>query len=486
MGEVVMKRLLALVVCTVFSMLPSLADAVTCLSVDALPPNQKKNSIQIELNKLLPGGGSQEACFQMAVPLVMKNGSDGFILNLNGTQLADDIKISGLFLKNDDVVPLTTPFLSITHNGEGTVTLNNISFGRLDVDPSTKGVVNGVVIEGDRGITLAQSRIAGDSAGTGTCISIKSPGSIIDGVDVSGCADGVQVDADNVIIRNESSIHQNQIGVHILAGRTGTEIDSSLIYFNNDNDNFNLWKDDGIRIDGGVLHEAALYDVVEKDRIPVLDDNQPYDYEGRKPYILLDLPKGQNGTIEFFLSDEKECNLPVGVQSRNQPCALIKSGTPPLPTRIQIDGTQLDNDRLIEVQVPDELKDKRVVTVYTAPEEGTTGISRQFVFECGVVAFVATPYDIPTSGGAIEVPIESGDSTTEEQVQQQGGDEVGGGSDTGGGGISAAAGGCGGGASLTGDQFSTMAFGLDLWLLTLAAAVIATLRTAKVRVKKRK
>jgi hypothetical protein len=326
---------------------------------------------------------------------------NGFQLQIASTETRE-IQIKGLKLRNDSVEPLANTFLSVTNAGTGIVKLNDVSF----VD-----VKDGLSLQGSGPIELRSSTITGDAAKSGACVAVASPSALLDHVDVSNCGDGVRVDADNVRIANESSIHGNKIGVHILQGRIGTKIDSSLVYGNDDLDVSTPMKDDGIRIDGGVMHEAVLYDVVGNDAVPVPDDNQPYDYQDRKPYILLDLPKGQKGAIEFYLSSETECGLPALVRSKNQTCAVVKAGTPPVATRIEVDQAQLETDKIVDVALPDELKNKRVVTVYTDPQQGTAGISRQFVFGTGIVAVIAVPEDIPLSMPGFTDPTDDGGTT---------------------------------------------------------------------------
>jgi len=103
----------------------------------------------------------------------------------------------------------------------------------------------------------------------------------------------------------------------------------------------------------------------------------------------------------------------------------------------------------------------------------------------GVVAFVSTPYDIPSTGN-----IEGDDGGDQDDTggNSAGGDGVITEGDDGGGVIAAgASSGCsGGGASLANNSFRHIVFGFNAWWVILALAIAGAYRFAAVRVKSKR
>ena len=104
--------------------------------------------------------------------------------------------------------------------------------------------------------------------------------------------------------------------------------------------------------------------------------------------------------------------------------------------------------------------DKELVAVYTSTEKGSTAISQKFKVTSGeagalvVVAFVQTPYDIPTPGGGATDSAELGSGSDDD------GSDVIGGSGMDAGGLGASGMKC---SLVESPMPSAMAFGLELW-----------------------
>ena len=145
----------------------------------------------------------------------------------------------------------------------------------------------------------------------------------------------------------------------------------------------------------------------------------------------------------------------------------------------------------MQATIPSQYLSKPIVVVFSDDERGTAGISRQFsVSEGGVVAFVANPYDIPTSGGVTDMGTSGSSDDDDSDNTTTGASSMGGeGAMAEGGsgiiGAANAAGGCGGGSSLMGLAWHDASLGGILWCLLLALGSIASMRMVQVKVRRK-
>lgn len=482
-----MKKTTTIIIILSFLMLPGICVAAPCgnpasiINIDGFAPFLKPTKVQEALTNYAsyPGDGQHELCFQMSTPLTISSASSvkAFALNVSGS---DNVYVTGLKLnRSDDLAADIAPLLSINNGGTEKAIIAGISL---------TNVRNGLALSGNGAIEVGsyndnKTVITGSPTKSGSCIDVKSPGAVLSAVQASSCGEGIKVDADNVAIKNNSAIFLNSVGIHVVGGRNMTDVVSSRIYANNDGNDANLWRYDGIRFDEDALKEIFFYDVVNNEPVPLLDGEDVINYENRKPYLLIDIPEGKTGKVEFLLSVDNEadgtCNA---VNSYKQACSSLEGMTNP----VSVSADSLASGP-VEVTIPASYLLKKLVAIYTDPERGTAGISRQFTFSAndGVVAFVANPYDIPTSGGAVDTGSSSSDDEEEQTTGGSGMDGVntaGEGSNL----IDAAGGpsGCGGGASIMALSWRDSSIAGVLWFLIVISAAIASLRLVRVRFKR--
>ncbi|MFA5186484.1 MAG: hypothetical protein WC551_08415 [Patescibacteria group bacterium] len=483
-----MKRAIIIAVVAVILSIPLTSSAQTCsspININALLPSMRLNAVK---NALLnyashPEGDHYELCFIMdEMELTSTQLGTSFKLETVPAE-TKDVYVTGFKIKSNSSDPINVPIFVADNQGTGTVYLKNIAFSN---------VKNGLKLEGTGKVEVGsyndnKTVITGDSAKSGACIDVKSPGAVLSGVQASSCHEGVKVDADNVMVKDESVVMGNHIGIHVLSGRKVASVEKSKIYFNDDGDSASLLRNDGIRLDDPPMHEIVFYDVVSNELVDISDGEDPIEYKGRNAYMLLNIPEGKTGKVEFYVSEDAGCGLGVESHANGQPCALVGGMTNP----VSVASTDLSQGP-IDVTLPPEYYDKNLVALYSDPERGTAGISRQFkLSDQGVVAFVANPYDIPTSGGAVDAGTTgSSDDDDDSDSATTGASSMGGeGAMAEGGsgiiGAANAAGGCGGGSSLMGLAWHDASLGGILWCLLLALGSIASMRMVQVKVRRK-
>ena len=378
-----------------------------------------------------------------------------------------DVHIIGLKVTSAmDAAPL-----SITHDGEeGSVIIRD-----LEITNANEGLAlasSGTPAAG--AIQIIDSTITGeDKVGNG--ITITSPGTRLNNVTVTNCNEGVRVSANNVQIA-DSRIFTNKIGVHVTSGITGTDFNQSLIYANNDGLDETVPRFDGVRMEG-VISDLRFFEVVDEEPVFFEADEETvtFDNEQRMARILLPEGHGYDGRVEIYFAEKDACKdgdddpmpLPLG-----QPCKIIEDLSTDITYEVLAEGEG------VQTELPANYMDKEIVAIYTSTESGSTAISQKFKVasgeagDLGVVAFVQTPYDIPTPGGGATDSAElgSGDDT----------DVIGGsGMDAGGAGSSGMK------CSLVESSMpNAMAFGLELWWIIFGIALLTTTRLTTAHIKR--
>ncbi|MBN1283204.1 MAG: hypothetical protein JXA24_05455 [Proteobacteria bacterium] len=408
------------------------------------------------------------------------DGITGFTLNVEAA-IANDIYITGLKLAKADALLSSDPLLAINHYGAGTIHLK---------DTQLSNVKNGLKMTGlgkielgaydDKGVV-----VTGDSTKSGSCIDVKSKNAVLSGVQASGCHEGVKIDAVGVEVKGGSIIRSNHLGVHVMSENNRPVIQGSSIYNNKDPAGTDLLRNYGVKIEGSVMHELVFYKMEENEPVPLLDGEDIIEYKDSPAYVLIDVPEGNSGKVEFFLSMDDEASATCsGLTAYKQSCSSVGGMTNP----VTISSGMLDLGP-VEITLSPQVLNKTLIAMYNDSEKGSAGISRQFSFSAsptggGVVAFVANPYDIPTTGGATDVPV--GDDEEEGGGSSMGGDGV---TTEGGGGIIGAAGaasGCGGGASLMGLAWHDASAGGIAWCILIALSAIGAMRLVHAPIKRRR
>ncbi len=453
--------------------------------------NYKTNSVS----------GHYEVCFKGALSLkdvqLGPNFNGTFSVNIASTE-SKDIHVVGLNLARDNSLndKAKGEFIKIVHNGTGTLYLEGIQLSN---------VLDGIVIDGTGKVVIGtysgtppiKTVITGDAQKSGSCITVKSPSATLDGVTAKNCAEGVNIQADKVSIINESEISNNKIGVHVHDSFEGTDIQDSRIYANGD---VNLQsRTNGVKIDAGIPQAPAFWDTKGGKPAEVPDSEDVYDFEDRPAYLQVQIPDNETrpATIELFISENKSnCTN----YSFKQACDVIKvqNGGQTKYLRTQIDPATLRQGP-IKINIPDEAFNdtKSFVAMYSDPELGTAGISRQFIKKFGWIAIVATPYDIPTTSGVsdssgagsvVDDDSSGTDNTDSGAAAMSGADSVAVAANPEN--VTAMAGGAGAPAAkactLIVDQSRINTANLDLWWLIFSLALLATLRPAAVRVRRKK
>ena len=390
-----------------------------------------------------------------------------------------DVYIIGLKLKSEII---EGPLFEVIHKGgPGKIILKDIELTDvrdglfLDARESIRA---GTLIPKDA-IQVFNSQVTGANK-EGNCLIVKARGTVLDNVTATKCVEGIRVEADSVTIKN-SHIYDNMVGVLVAEGRSGMDIERSLIYGNNDGNDNTPRRFDGIRIEPDIFfYDLNFFDVVNGEPIPIDPKEDLIVYEDRTVYILLPIDQTSDSKIEFLKTDEGDCA--IGISSYGQACGLLED----MPLALKAED--LNQNRIIKYQLSAEYLNKPLVAVFTSPASGSTAISQSFLVP-GEIAFVQTPYDIPTPGsGATDEIAAAG---PEEEIEEPSGEGMGGdealildSTEMGGGlGIGPPAAKC----SLTsGESFRTVCVGFDLWWLIFSIALIGTLRTVLIRINNRR
>ncbi len=427
--------------------------------------------------------------------LAIKHSAD---MPLRGNELLafvklDDKNVHIIGLKINsmmDEAPLT-----ITHDGgEGTIYLRSATLvDDLEAEPKTTTDYDVELTNVGDGILLASEGTPSDGAiqldgvnitggdEKGDCITVTSPGTILNNVEITGCEDGVSVAANDVRI-SDSRIYTNEIGIHIADGVTGTDFSSSLIYANDDEDAETFARFDGVHMEGGIS-DLRFFEVVDDEPVYCEADKETCEFDNEQHMARILLPEGHgyDGRVELYLAKKEECssdiNFPLPL---DQPCKLIEELSSDISYEVLAEGEG------VQTELPTNYMNQEIVAIYTSTEKGSTVISQKFKIvsgeagTLGVVAFVQTPYDIPTPGGGATDDADLGSGTGA-------GDDV---DSIGGSGMDA------GGASSSGMKCSLILDGannpsigitalvIELCLLILSIALLTTTRQAKARIKR--
>ena len=474
-----MKKRYTIGLAILMLILPAVGNAADCNNVDIpgfLSPVQKIQKVRDALSDYAQGG-IYGICFQMDSSLKVSATAAPFELIIPSSE-TKNVYVKGLKIENSETSPIMENLLKVKHSGSGEVVFEDFDF---------QNIRKGLLLEGAGKVFIKSSKFSGEASKYGPCVEVQTGGALLDGIDVSMCAAGISVKANNVKINNSKS-WENKIGVNIASGIVGTDIQKTQIYGNDDGDPLTSRAADGIRIEDKAPHALAFYDLVDGEPVPVDENSESVELTGKDVNVLVPIPAGDTASarVEFYFSGGTSCGAVTSTSG--QAACYVGEG---ISNPVEFNAATLEKGK-ISIEVPPEHYDKAIVAIYTDPELGTAGISQRFnVKSGGVVAFVANPYDIPTSGGAVDTGTSgSSDDDDDSDSATTGASSMGGEgamAEGGGGIISAAgaAGGCGGGSSLMGLAWHDASLGGILWCLLLALGSIASMRMVQVKVRRK-
>lgn len=488
---------LTLLVLSIFIITPRLSFAAPCsdpasvIDLDGYPFDQRLNEIQEALTNYAsyPGSGRHELCFTALAPLVINDVSTikAFVFELKGTE---DVYISGLNLVRDDGLSTGLPLLTIKKAGTGKLVLENITL---------KNVRDGILVEGGKTfskiiphssttkvsgkmgapVTIAQSGIEGDATKNGACVEIKLSGTVVKSSDISGCGDGVLIEANNVLIgaadaahaeKDMNTIHDNVIGLHVASG-SKNKFPYNLIHDNKQPGQ------DGTASDAILIESGANEDLPPLEAVLYEDNGEEYALycTRNKAGVVLKrelhfVPPAQDGFATIYKV----------FKGNEQPTEYLTT-------------CQIDHEGKCEiVSLPQDVQD-----MLADDQCGIAGlfVSALFTTTCssglmqvsapldGIASVVAVGEELPvTMPGASDVDIGSGgDVDIADDNEPSGGNSMGATSMA----ASAGAGCGGGGASLTNNSYRSLVFTFNVWWILILLSLAGAMRMAGVRARRK-
>ena len=236
-------------------------------------------------------------------------------------------------------------------------------------------------ISGAGRATLANSSVSGSTKNI--CLETSSPSATIDGDVIKGCDTGIKVSADDVKIINSEVSSNSTNGILISPGIQGTDIEHSKVYANANN----------IKFAGTAPAQVTFFDSDPNEAGKIQSvawaDNVAYSFASRPIYMDTPIDSNSSGTVkvEFFLTDET-------IGGAIEPIDCADGGK----NLIELQASQLFI-ATGHCQIDAKYLETPIIAMYTDPVYGTTGFTRRFKSAAGgVVIFVDSPFDMPTSG----------------------------------------------------------------------------------------
>ena len=369
---------------------------------------------------------------------------------------------------NNLALPVDIPILVTNNQGSGKIILKDISL---------KDVRNGIQIAGNPSTKVVSSVVQGDASKSGTCVEIKADGATVQGSEISGCGEGIVIEADGALIgaadhehvsTDKNSIHDNVIGLHVVSGKRN-KFGYNVIYENKPS-----------MAPEGLSTDAILI--------------EPDANEGLLP-LEIELFEADDG-IEYALKCTKD---EAGIIVKREMLFKLPQGE----GMVALYKSDVVNDQMLRYLTNCDVNSDGVCVIGNLPEDVMELIPEG---ECGIEYYMVTALFTGTSSSALLVnshefdsiavimaPLETG-PVDMPGVSDMGGDvdieeELGGGSGSGmggeGGAISmggVASSGCGGGgASLANDSFRNVVLGFNAWWILFALTILGAFRLARSR-----
>jgi hypothetical protein len=272
------------------------------------------------------------------------------------------------------------PVVRIVHRNAGTLIINGMSLSN---------VIHGVKIESTNSngkVLIFNSVVSGDDKSlTGRCIEVTAANTIMDHVEAYSCMRGVYVGTNSVMIKNESSIHQNKVGIEQADGFSKFFFKRSFSYNNDSGDLAAEPRMDAMKLNQAFAKDLQFMKVQtgedgSSQAVPAAsNESGVFDISGGLYAVL---PEGVTGNVSFdiYYADSQSCGMTMA--EFGQPCKLYQTKT-----------------TLSSLSLPSE---GVFVIVMTGSNYGSTLISKPLYFGQvevdGSINFVQTPLDIPTPG----------------------------------------------------------------------------------------
>ncbi|GEM_PF-5738680 len=356
-----------------------------------------------------------ELCFDIIGDLVVDSEDSPGFSGFNIAAANDDLVISGLKVQRGVGLP-DVPFISITNNSFGKVTLEDVELSN---------VVDGIATVGSGPIEIKDSIITGDESKSGKCISIASEGAIVKSSVISSCGEGVHIAANNALLgaqdragynAEKNIITGNGIGIHVVSG-SGNKFAFNNVY-NNQIVGLPVTAT-GIAIDDGANGAIAAPVVIKDDesgwslRCETNDDGMIVKRE-----IWFQVPSA--GRITLYISDHLDSKQAVSLY---EVCEVSS-----------VDGKCLIENPAIDGQLPEKscmLPGNYLTAMFSATS------SSQLLLEpidVGIGVIVAPPVTTPSpvpshlssggdQGGIID---DGGSSLDDDDMSDSGGNSMGG------------------------------------------------------------
>jgi hypothetical protein len=343
-------------------------------------------------------------------------------------------------------------------------------------DNFTEQAILKVVNNSSINVYVSNLKIANEAAGDFSCLDV-SGNTTVHTADISNCGVGIKADATTSI--ENSSVYSNFVGIE---GSPGAKVKHTLSYGNDDSNTDTPPEQDAIRIARSVIY----YEEVKKNGISTLREMEANDaglveYGNKKPYIALPEELGEaGGEVELYKTDGSHCE---DVISLGQACGYADDGVTGLVADLISQDMGMDVPLSNDILLQDDSGNRKGVWIYTSHKDGSTTLSKPFITQSDVVAFVP-PYEIPTSSpnndGLGDFPGTGGwdpsDGTVDPDTEKSGN------SNSVDGGFSASSG-CSG-SLIAANHVSVLQWGMGMWWVVIIVGLLGTLRMAVVKIER--
>lgn len=278
-------------------------------------------------------------------------------------EVTQDIIIQGLRFEGADAGAGKFP-LVINHNGSGKLTITDTEVGAayqnggngIKINKPTSA--NAGLIEIDNLTVMGKS----ENDMSDVCLDVAANNTVIKNSSFAFCKDSIMVRG--TAIRVESVLFEDDLrGVHVAEGAKPVFVSGSR---------FNLGFG---RQENWIIYDGVSAGVLGLEKHSVDNVVQVFAITPEPPVV--------GSRIDFFDAN----GVPCGV---NTLCNYFENSSFPIPSEIQALGSAT-------FKVMDDKLGLELIGIFTSPTLGSSVASNKIDGRSGVVAFVQTPYDIPTS-----------------------------------------------------------------------------------------
>ncbi len=356
--------------------------------------------------------GHYEVCFQMDELIItdalQPDFTEPFTINIAASETRD-VHIIGLNIKRDGTWQDPINLLHVTNaSPTATVYLDGIQLSNVIDGISLEGTGE-VVIDtyaGSQAVPKTQTKLTGDANKSGTCLHLKSNSAVIKGADISSCAEGVLIEANDALLgaadkdhiaTDMNTIHDNVLGIHAGSGDRN-KFGYNLVYDNKQQQTLKGTAKDAITIEAGTNENLVPLEVE-------LFDNQGEKYALKctrdqannviQREIRFNAPQ-PNGIATLYAAD-KDVSQPTKYLTT---CSLDANGTCIIK--------DLPPDVMTLIQPGDcGIKNYYVTSLFTGTSS-TELLASSFEFK-GIAEIVAVPVEFPApTTGVTESGVNTG------------------------------------------------------------------------------